>query len=222
MKVAGSFQFPLRAGAAAAWAAGLPLLLLFPVTFLLVFGYFVRLVRRAADDFEAPPARLAIDARLLADGLLMTLAAVLALLPYGVATALLGGWLRSQPPFTLDPVLGSAEAVLAAGLAVLLPWGLLVIVLAPPAIAAYAGSGRPRDLFDPVAAVRLVVARFAEWNLAGVAIVTAWTLALASAGLCGIGFLAGAWYAILVSAHAIATLTQAADAPPGPAPAPAR
>ena len=49
-----------------------------------------------------------------------------------------------------------------------------------------------------------------------VAITTAWLMAVASLALGGVGVVAGAFYAILVSAHACAALVPEPTGPPDP------
>ena len=79
-------------------------------------------------------------------------------------------------------------------------------LVVPPTLALFAMTGRPADL----AALRWVVAcvrgRYAQWNLVVAGITTAWALAAGCLALMGFGVVAGAFYAILVSAHACAAL----------------
>ena len=79
----------------------------------------------------------------------------------------------------------------------------------PPATARFARSGQVADLVNVVAAVRTVRRRFATWNLVVVAIVTAWAIGLCGLGLALVGVVPGILYAILVSAHATASLADA-------------
>jgi hypothetical protein len=105
-----------------------------------------------------------------------------------------------------DPWLTRVLALDLAGAIVLLPWLGLLLVLLPPATAAFARSRRPLDLFDLPASLRLVRSRFAEWNLVVAGIVTAWVIGLAAGGLLCLGAVPGLLYAILVSSHATASL----------------
>jgi hypothetical protein len=89
-----------------------------------------------------------------------------------------------------------------------LAWGVVALLLLPHATAAFAASGKPRDLFDVAASMRGVQRDFATWNVAVAAIVTAWAIALACAGLLCVGIIPGIFYAILVSAHASAALAR--------------
>jgi hypothetical protein len=84
-------------------------------------------------------------------------------------------------------------------------WLLLVM---PHATASFASSRRPVDLFNFAASIRSVARDFATWNVSAAAIVTAWIIGLACAGLFCIGIVPGIFYAILVSAHATAALTR--------------
>lgn len=226
MHLARSFSYPFRPGALRAWLAGLPLLLLFPVTFILVLGYAVRATRDAARDPEAPPPTFRPDLQLLRDGFVATIGLGLVVLPYAYLSSAVADLLLRRMPPGMDPVLARFESIALAMALVAGPWGTLVLVLAPPAFAAFAASGRALDLFDPIASVGYVRRHFATWNMATVAIVTAWVVALASAGLACVGFLPGAFYAILVSAHATASLVEpkkpaGAQAPSEPQAAPA-
>src|SRR2546430_8863364 len=117
---------------------------------------------------------------------------------------------------THDAFFVRASALLAAGLVLAIPWGLLLLLWSPANVAAYCLTGSARDLFDPVRAVSRVREGFLEWNLASAAIVTGWALGFAATGLLCAGFLPGAFYAILVSAYATASLApRSASAPAG-------
>jgi hypothetical protein len=107
-----------------------------------------------------------------------------------------------------DPFFERAYALLAVSLVLALPWGLAMLLVVPPNLAAYAAGGSAADLFSPARALARVRARMLDWNLASAAIVTAWALGCGAAGLLCVGFLPGAFYAILVSAHATATLAR--------------
>ncbi len=205
-RVAGSFGFPFRRGARRAWLIGIPLLILLPVVLVPLLGYTVAVVRSAAADPEAGPPPWRPLPRLLAEGFL--LAAVIAALtaPFGFlalalsapAARLLGG--------VADPFVRAGLALVSSGAVAALPWGILLLVLMPPATARLARSGRYLDLLDVPAAVRTVRHRFPAWNLAVVAIVTAWAIGLSGVGLVLVGVIPGVLYAMLVSAHATASL----------------
>lgn len=206
MHVAQSLVYPLRRGSLGAWLVGIPLLLFFPVAFVVVLGYAVRATREAALSPQAPPPAFGLDGRLLRDGLLLTVVFLLVVVPYLLMSDAVAGAVFARMPAGTDPLIGPAEALLFGGFLVAIPWGTVVLLLVPPAVAAFAASGRARDLFNVARALRLVRTHFMAWNLATVAIVTAWIVALAGAGLLCVGFLPGAFYAILVSAHATASL----------------
>ncbi len=105
------------------------------------------------------------------------------------------------------------EAGTAAALILALPWGLAMLALVPPAVARFAASGSPRELFDYPASLRGVRRDFATWNVVAAAIVTAWALGVACVALFCVGLAPGVFYAILVSAHATASLRPASADP---------
>src|SRR5437763_12280829 len=93
MSPAHALTYPFREGAGRAWLVGVPLVLLFPVSFVLVFGYALRVTRAAHRDPEAPPPGFALEAGLLRDGalaggLVLALTAPFALAAWWAATAL--------------------------------------------------------------------------------------------------------------------------------------
>ncbi|HEY7202246.1 MAG TPA: hypothetical protein VIC57_18640, partial [Candidatus Dormibacteraeota bacterium] len=101
-----------------------------------------------------------------------------------------------------DPALAWIAAVTAAAL----PWGVLMLLVVPPTLARFAMSGRPGDLVALSWVAACIRHRYAEWNLVLVAVTTSWSLAVGCVALLGVGVVAGAFYAILVSAHACAAL----------------
>ena len=216
MSPAHALGYPFRGGAGRAWLAGVPLVLLFPLSFVLVFGYALRVTRAAQREPDAPPPGFAVDARLLRDGVLSA-ALVLALtLPFAVLAWWSAAAMSNVLHVTHDAFFDRAYALLAAGVLLAIPWGLLLLLWLPANIAAYSVTGSARDLFDPLRAGSRVRARFLDWNLASAAIVTGWALGFAATGLLCVGFLPGAFYAILVSAYATASLApRSAAAPPG-------
>lgn len=144
----------------------------------------------------------------MADGLWTALLVGLITAPFAAAF-----WPLSLKFYSARSVISSSDAFLDRAYALLLAttllallWGLAMLLLVPAALACYAASGRPRDLFDPARALRLARERFATWNLAVATIVTAWALGLAAAGLACLGVVPGVFYAILVSAHAISRI----------------
>jgi hypothetical protein len=127
-------------------------------------------------------------------------------LPFAVAATLLAAALSAPDLWhSADPLL-HVEGWTAAILIAALPWGILLLFLMPHATARFARTGRVRDLVDFPASVRSVRRDFASWNVAVAAIVTAWAVGVACIGLACIGLVPGVFYAILVSAHATATL----------------
>jgi hypothetical protein len=182
------------------------LVALLPLTFVLVWGYAVGCVRAAAADPAAPPPPLRPSGRLLADGAWSALQGAVVTLPFAAAAWLLGSALAGVWRPTGDGFTDRGMAWVVAGFAVALPWGVVVLALLPPTLARFAVTGRPADLAAVGAALASVRRRFVPWNLAVVVITTAWALAAVSLTLCLAGVVAGAFYAILVSAHACAAL----------------
>ena len=209
-RVAAGFGFPFRRGAARAWLVGLPLLILLPIGLLPLLGYSVAVVRSADADPDAGPPPWRPLSRLLRDGLWLALVLTLLSTPFAILAWALAGPVSSALAGSVrDGFLRSSlGAVLAAAVAAL-PWGILLLVLMPPATARFARSGRARDLVDVPAAWRLLRRAFPTWNLVVVAIVTAWAIGLAGLGLAIVGVIPGVLYALLVSSHATAALTDA-------------
>jgi Protein of unknown function (DUF4013) len=208
-RVAGSFGFPFRRGAGRAWLIGIPLLILLPLGLVPLLGYAVAVVRSAAADPEAGPPPWRPLPRLLAEGLLVALVIALLTAPFGLLAAALTVPAGALLAAVSDPFLRGGLALVIAGAVAALPWGILLLVLMPPATARFASSSRYRDLLDAPAAVRTVRGRFPAWNLAVVAIVTAWAIGLSGVGLALVGVVPGVLYAMLVSAHATASLADA-------------
>jgi hypothetical protein len=208
--VAASFGYPFRRGAGRAWAIGLPLVVVLPIGLVPLLGYAVAAVRASAIDATAPPPPWTPLRRLLADGVLAALLMAALTLPFTLL-----GWLLAPvaagaiAPLFGDPFLRAAFGALMAGALVAFPWGCLVLLVVPGALARFARSGAARDLFDVAGGAAVVRAHFATWNLVVVAIVTAWALGIAAAGLACVGILPGVFFAILASSHAIAALVDA-------------
>ena len=185
--VAESFAWPFRGDWRRAWLPGLVCTLLLPLLFIPLLGYAVEATR--ARSAGPPPWRF--SARLFTDGFWTSLAVLVSILPFAVA------WMA---------VHGSALVRVVAFFLLALPWGLLVLLLLPHATGRFAATGRPADLFDMSASIRSVRRDFAGWNTVAAAMVTGWAVGLACVGLLCIGLVPGVLYAILVSAHAAATL----------------
>ncbi len=196
--VADSFGWPFRGRKLATWLAGMICVLLVPVLFVPLLGYAVAATRSAERDPAQGPPPWSLTARLFTDGLWVALAIGLTLVPF----ALLWSPLSLLLSKGIDPFTARVLAVLVLAL----PWGLLALLHMPHATAAFAATGHPRDMLDLAGAVRGVRRDFATWNMVAAAIVTAWAVGLACAGLLCVGVVPGVFYAILVSAHAAGAL----------------
>ena len=189
---------------------GIIMVLLLPIAFVPLLGYAVAATRSASTDPSAAPPRWTISPRLLTDGFWVALAVVLITLPFVLVLGPMAALIDQAHLWRVsDPALSSVYANLAAGFALALPWGFVLLLLMPHATVRFAATGRPLDLFDFPAALRGVTRDFATWNLAAAAIVTAWAVGLACVGLLCVGIVPGVFYAILVSAHASAVLGKA-------------
>ena len=206
--VAGSFGWPFRGRNVAAWLGGAVAVLLLPLLFVPLLGYAVAATRSAERDPAQGPPAWSFTTRLLTDGLWVSLAVALTVIPF----ALLWNPLSQLLSKGVDPTTAGVIAVLVLAL----PWGLLALLHMPHATAAFAATGKPRDMLDLAGAVRGVRRDFATWNMVAAAIVTGWAVGLASAGLLCVGLVPGVFYAILVSAHAAAALegTRSGSHPP--------
>lgn len=207
--VVASFLYPFRAGGRLSrWLLGMVLVALLPVSFPLVFGQAVACVRTAAGDPAAAPPPWRPCARLLADGLWTGLQAAVLTAPFVALAWLLWGPLDGVLHPTGDAFVDGALVAILAITAAAFPWGVVLLMVLPPTLAHFAISGRARDLADPRLVIVCVRGRYAEWNMVLVGITTAWALAAASLGFAGVGVVAGAFYAILVSAHACSALSR--------------
>jgi len=170
------------------------MVLLLPVAFIPLLGYAIA-ATHAAETNQPPPAwRLSV--RLLVDGFWTAVVLLLLSAPFVLAL---------NPLANAIP-LSQAYAHVAALFVLALPWGFLLLLLMPHGTSRFAETGQPRELFDFPKTIREVKRDFPAWNLAAAAMVTAWVIAVACVGLVCAGFLPGTVYAILVSAHASATL----------------
>jgi hypothetical protein len=208
-RAASAFSFPFRRGALRAWLIGIALLILLPLGFVPLLGYAVAVTRSAAADPDAGPPAWGPLPRLLADGLLIALLVAVLTAPFALLAAALAPPLTGLFGAVADPFLRAGLGLVIAGAVAALPWGILLLVLMPAATARFATSGSLHDLLDLPAAALTVRRRFPTWNLVVVAIVTAWAIGLSGLGLALIGVIPGALYAMLVSAHATATLADA-------------
>jgi hypothetical protein len=209
-RVAAAFGYPFRAGGGRAWLVGLPLLVFLPLGVIPLLGYSVAVVRASIADPAAGPPGWSPLTRLLREGLLLALVLAVLSVPFGLLAWVLTSPVRGALAGLLqDAFLRATVPLVAAAALAALPWGILLLVLMPPATARFAASGRALDLFDLPAAVRLLGHRFPAWNLVVVAIVTAWAIGLAGLGLALVGVIPGVFYALLVSSHATASLADA-------------
>jgi hypothetical protein len=205
-QVARSFGWPFRGRWRASWAIGLLTVLLLPIGFVPLLGYAVRATRAAASDPGAGLPSWSLRPTLLADGLWVAAALAVLTAPFAILLVPVAGALGVPALWRSSGTMLQVEAHVAAALVLALPWGLLLLLIMPHATARFAITGRARDLFDFAAAIRNVGRDFAAWNVAVAAIVTAWAIGLACVGLVCAGAVPGIYYAILVSAHATATL----------------
>jgi hypothetical protein len=208
-RVAGSFVFPFRRGAGRAWLIGIPLVLLLPLGVVPLLGYAVAVVRSAGVDPEAGPPPWQPVRRLLAEGLAVAIVIVVLTAPFALVASALAAPAALLFVGVGDPFLRAGLALVIAAAAAALPWGILLLVLMPPATARFARSRAYADLVDLPAAVRTVKRGFPAWNLVVVAIVTAWAIGICGVGLALVGVVPGVLYAVLVSAHATASLADA-------------
>ena len=200
-RVAESFSWPFRGRWPARFAIGSLTVLLLPIAFIPLLGYAIAATRSAEARDAPPPWRFSV--RLLFNGFWTAVVLVLLSAPFALAL---------NPLANLFP-LSRAYADLAALFVLAFPWGFLLLLLMPHGTSRFAASGHPTELFNFPKTIREVKRNFPTWNLAAAAMVTAWVIAVACVGLFCVGFLPGAVYAILVSAHASATLRSPAGAP---------
>jgi hypothetical protein len=205
--VIASFLYPFRGERwLRLWLAGIGLVALLPLTFAVVFGYAVACVRTAACHPSAPPPSWPIRPGLLRDGAWSALQAAVLTAPFALVARLLDSLVAHVWHPTGGPLLDSALAWIVAVAAAALPWGVLMLVVVPPTLASFAVTGRASDLARLQLVVACVRDRYADWNLVVVGITTAWALAAIGFGVVGLGIVPGAFYAILVSAHACSAL----------------
>lgn len=198
--VAESFAWPFRGEWRRAWWIGLVTVALGPVLFVPLLGYAVAATRAAEREPAQGPPGWQLTRRLLLDGVWVSVAVLLTLTPFAILWAPLSALLSAG----LDPAAADVIAVLVLAL----PWGFLALLHMPHATATFAASGRARDMLDLGASIRGVRRDLATWNVAAAAIVTGWAIGLACVGLLCVGIVPGIFYAILVSAHAAATLAR--------------
>jgi hypothetical protein len=205
--VAASFAWPFRGAWLSRFAVGALLVLLLPISFVLLLGYATAATRAAEQDPSQGPPPWGLSARTIVDGLLVAIVLLLLSAPFVLALNPLSDAITSAHPWQVsDRTLSKLYAHIAAVFLLALPWGLLLLLLLPHATSRFAATGRSLDLFDFRLALQDVRRDFATWNVAAAAMVTAWALGVACVGLLCLGILPGIFYAILVSAHASASL----------------
>ena len=212
--VADSFTWPFRGEWRSRWAFGLLCVFLLPLLFIPLLGYAIEATRAAQTDPSQGPPAWRLSGRLLAGGFWTSLLLALFTLPFLLLLNPLAEFLINRHVWNAqDEAVSRAGAYVLAALFLALPWGLWLLLVMPHATANFAASGRPVDLFNFPASIRSVARGFATWNLSAAAMVTAWIVGLACAGLFCIGIVPGIYYAILVSAHATAALTRQGSHP---------
>jgi hypothetical protein len=212
-RVAAAFTYPFRVGAGS-WLVGSLLVLAWPLGFIPLLGYATAAVRASVADPAASPPAWRLSRRLLREGAWTALAVGLFSAPFAAAWWPLASALTGRVAATGQPFFDRAYALLAATVALALPWGAVLLVQMPPASARFAIGGRARELFDVGASVRALRDAYTGWNLAAAAIVSGWVAGLLVGSLCCLGVVPGVFYAILVSAHASASLAPT-DQPAG-------
>lgn len=191
---------------------GLPVVLLSPLLFVPLLGYAVEATRAAQQDPTQGPPPWRFNDRMIRDGGLMFWAIALTWIPFALLDSPVAAAIRSTHLLpTWDVGFQRVVSGVIASLVTLLPAGLVALLWLPHATARFATTGRARDLFDVGAVIRGVRRDFATWNLVTAAIVTGWAIGLACASLLCVGLVPGVYYAILVSAHASATLQTDGD-----------
>jgi hypothetical protein len=213
-RVAQSFSWPFRGNWRPAWAVGVLAVLLLPIAFIPVLGYAMAATRAAVARPQDGPPSWRPSGRLVADGIWTTLVLVLLTAPFVLLINPFADVIdRSAILHVSDRAQSQFYSHIVAGFTLALPWGLLLLLLLPHATRRFAVSGDPRDLFNFAAALRGVRTDFPTWNVAAAAMVTGWIIGVACAGLLCVGLLPGIFYAILVSAHASASLDASVEDP---------
>ena len=208
--IADSFTWPFRGAWRGRWAIGVVAVLLLPILFVPLLGYAIAAVRAAEIDPSEGPPPWRWSGRLWWDGAWTAFVLAMTAIPFVIAYEPLAGLTAATG---IDVLVAHALAIAA----LLLVWGLAMLLLMPHASARFALTADQNELLNVAASVRGVVRDFARWNVAAAAIVTGWAIGLACGGLLCVGLVPGVFYAILVSAHAAATLGPQATSPSRPA-----
>lgn len=201
--IAESFAWPFRARLTT-WVWGCVCVLLLPLLFIPLLGYAIAATRSAELRPDQPPPPWRLSFPLIGAGLWTSVVVIVTLLPFAVALKPLAAALGD-----------SVYAHVIAFFVLLFLWGLLALLVLPHATASFAATRLYRNLFDVAGALRGVRRDFTTWNLVVAAMVTAWAVGIACAGLLCVGVVPGVFYAILVSAHAAAALHRPIAPGPG-------
>jgi hypothetical protein len=187
------------------------LVLLLPIAFIPLLGYAIAATRAAQGDPSLGPPPLRLTARLFVDGFWTASVLIIVTAPFAVALNPLAEAIYLPVSYRS---LAAPYAYIAATFLLALPWGLVLLMLMPHSTSRFAATGRPSELFNVSKTLQAVARDFPAWNVAAAAIVTGWVLGVACIGLLCVGILPGVFYAILVSAHASATLQAPVTASP--------
>jgi hypothetical protein len=207
--VADSFTWPFRGDLRPKWALGLLCVALLPLLFIPLLGYAIQATRAAEIDPSQGPPPWRPSVSLVLAGVWVSLAISLSAIPFLFFLNPLSNLMFDADIGNFhDPAVTDFAAHVLAFLLLALPWGLLLLLVMPHATARFAATYEIHDFIDVSASIRGVARDFATWNVVAAAIVTAWIVGLACAGLFCIGIVPGIFYAILVSAHATSALTR--------------
>lgn len=207
--VADSFTWPFRGDWRPKWALGLLCVALLPLLFIPLLGYAIQATRAAEIDPSQGPPPWRPSVSLVLAGAWVSLAISLSAIPFVFFLNPLANLMFDANIGNFhDPAVTDFAAHVLAFLLLALPWGLLLLLVMPHATARFAATYEIHDFIDVSASIRGVARDFATWNVVAAAIVTAWIVGLACAGLFCIGIVPGIFYAILVSAHATSALTR--------------
>ena len=187
------------------------LVLVLPIAFIPLLGYAIAATRAAQGDPSQGPPPFRLTARLFVDGLWTASVLIIVTAPFAVALNPLADAIYVP---VSDRSLAAPYAYIAATFLLALPWGLVLLMLMPHSTSRFAATGRPSELFNVPKTLQGVARDFPAWNVCAAAIVTGWVLGVACIGLLCVGILPGVFYAILVSAHASATLQAPVTASP--------
>jgi hypothetical protein len=201
--VAESFAWPFRARLTT-WFWGCLCVLFLPLLFVPLLGYAVAATRSAELHPDLPPPLWRPLFPLIWTGVRTSVVVIMTLIPFALALNPLAIALGNN---------GYSHVV--AFFVLLFLWGVVALTVLPHSTSLFAATGVYADLVDVGAALRGVRRDFTTWNLVVAAMVTAWAIGIACAGLLCVGIVPGVFYAILVSAHAAAALHRPIASSPG-------